>query len=446
MKHRFIKHNGEQRLLLFFTGWASFPEAHTDLTFDGYDTLVAYGYSDLEFDSSLFDSYREIVIVAWSYGVAVASHFIQQNQSLPITLRLAINGTVETVNDTHGIPEKIFNGTLAGLNARSLNKFYRRVCGSREATENFISGFPEADIRALTRELSALGELPAGEASAWDFAYISSEDYIIPTANQIAAWEAGKVPFEIVAGSHLADFKSLITSHILNKQLVGKRFGNSRRTYCQQAAIQREVTETMSAMLPDSCDHAIEIGAGIHPLTSNLDARRLTLVDLDISELPVSENITAIADDAELWIRSQKDSSADCIVSASTIQWFNSPARFVGEALRVLKPGGTLLVSTFADETFAGLREWTRQLPFLSVERWRELLPPTAEITAMRREMKFSDRRSMLRHITETGVNAITSSSHATVAARNILLNYPTEADGSCSLVYQPLIFKIIKQ
>lgn len=117
MRLKFLKHNREQRLLLFFDGWASHPAAHRDLIFDGYDTLVAYGYDNLDFDMSRLDGYIEIAVVGWSYGVAVATRFLESNRDLPVTLRLAVNGTVYTVNDSYGIPEKIFNATLWGSTA-----------------------------------------------------------------------------------------------------------------------------------------------------------------------------------------------------------------------------------------------------------------------------------------------------------------------------------------
>lgn len=446
MRLKFLKHNREQRLLLFFDGWASHPDAHRDLIFDGYDTLVAYGYDNLDFDMSRLDGYIEIAVVGWSYGVAVATRFLESNRDLPVTLRLAVNGTVYTVNDSYGIPEKIFNATLSGLNSRSLAKFYRRVCGSGEATDRFRSSLPDESIETLTKQLSTLGALPAGTPYVWDYAYISDEDYIIPADNQAKAWQSAKIPVKHIRGPHLADFKTIIEAHLINKPLVGKRFGESRQTYSTQASIQAEIAGIMAGMLPEKCVHAIEIGAGIRPITAGLKADRLTWVDLDTSKVNNTENVTTVAADAELWVRLQAEMSADCIVSASTIQWFNSPARFVEYAMRVLKPGGTLLVSTFGDETFAELSRWTRQLPFLSASRWQEILPCDAEIISLRRRLKFNSAREMLRHIADTGVNAITSSNSATTAARNILLNYPTEADGSCNLIYQPLIFKIVKQ
>ncbi len=51
------------------------------------------------------------------------------------------------------------------------------------------------------------------------------------------------------------------------------------------------------------------------------------------------------------------DGSMDLIVSNATFQWCNDLERTFGECLRVLRPGGLLMFTTFGPDTLSELRE-----------------------------------------------------------------------------------------
>lgn len=445
MKLEFTKRKNEERLFLFFSGWASPPSTFKPIDIAGYDTLVAYDYRDLDFDLRQLNGYVEIAVGAWSYGVAVATLFLDSNPQLPVTARTAVNGTPFTVDDTRGIPTAIFQGTLNNLTPLTLSKFRRRMCGSAAIARQLESIMPNVDISELADELKQLGSLKPGNARQWDYAVIATSDMIIPSANQMYAWSGAYVPHESVTGSHFLDFGDIFGKRLIDKSHVSQRFGQSRHTYDSEATIQRKVVSKLVTMLPPACHHTIEIGCGTGLLTAHLKADCLTLVDLDTSCIKTDLSTATVNADAELWIRSLPSASADCIVSASTIQWFNSPVRFVSEALRVLRPGGTLLLSTYGDATFRELEPWTHRLPFMTSDQWRMSLPADAEITSFRLSIDFPSVADMLRHIKLTGVNAVSTAAKATASALGIMRNYPTGPDGSCSLIYEPIIIKILK-
>lgn len=445
MKIEFTRQQGEKRLILFFSGWASHPAALPPIAIDGYDTAIVYDYRMPEIDIAEVEGYDEIVVAAWSYGVAVATHFIESHPSLPITARIAINGTPYTVDERLGIPPGIFSATLENLNEVSLGKFYRRMCASNSESREFQHKMPQPDLRALSSELKSLGELPPGNPRVWDYAVVADTDFIIPPDNQTEAWETARVPHATVEGRHLLDFGRILTARLINKHHVLTRFGSSRDTYNEEASLQREVAGKLASLLPQAGSHTIEIGCGTGLLSASLKATHLTLVDLDTSCIAPRPGVTLVNADAELWIRKQPSETASCIVSASTIQWFNSPQQFVNEALRVLRPGGTLLLSTFGDATFREMAPWARRLPFLSEMQWRDVLPEGAMVQSELKTLTFGSVSAMLRHLSDTGVNALNTAAKAAASALAIMRHYPTEADGSCRLTYEPLIIKIIK-
>ncbi|MDE6050437.1 MAG: DUF452 family protein, partial [Paramuribaculum sp.] len=115
------------RLILLFAGWGMDARPLRKLTHRDYDIAVAFDYRNLTSDNlGLLDNYREICVIAWSFGVPAAHAFLAGRPDLPVTARIAVNGTLQPVDDLRGIPRAIFEGTLNGLSAATLTKFQRR--------------------------------------------------------------------------------------------------------------------------------------------------------------------------------------------------------------------------------------------------------------------------------------------------------------------------------
>lgn len=191
MRQVFIKREGNPRLLLFFAGWGSDEHLFTRPVMEGYDYLLCFDYSCLDFDYSLLEGYREIRLMAWSMGVWAASQVLQ-GRDYPWQLRLAVNGTPVPVDDERGIPEAIFQGTLANFSEPVLVRFRRRICGTAEGVKEFLSYAPYRSVESLQEELAALyhevKERPVAPFG-WDIAYVGTRDKIFPPAAQCRAWE-----------------------------------------------------------------------------------------------------------------------------------------------------------------------------------------------------------------------------------------------------------------
>lgn len=121
--------------------------------------------------------YSEICVFAWSFGVTQA--MLPPQLEARVTRRVAINGSETPVSDLCGIPYDIFKGTLEGLSERSLNKFYYRVCGSRQAFDTFSTNMPKRSLDELRDELASFTDMKPKHLR-WDVALIARNDSIFP--------------------------------------------------------------------------------------------------------------------------------------------------------------------------------------------------------------------------------------------------------------------------
>ena len=226
MKHVFLRQSeGASGLLLFFSGWGAEPcmfrEGATDES-AAYDILMLWDYRDMSFDARILSGYKEVRVLAWSMGVWAAGQVLSQPglNGCANGIRLAVNGTPFPVHNRMGIPEAVFDGTLATLSDRSLGKFRRRMCGSSEAMEQLMSCGLHRTVDELREELSAIREAvrhgadhdagtfsgtAAADASgefSWNHAVIGSGDLIFPAANQTEAWKGLDVPVTLLDIPH----------------------------------------------------------------------------------------------------------------------------------------------------------------------------------------------------------------------------------------------------
>lgn len=409
------------RLLLLFGGWGCDAAVARGLERDDYHLAVAYDYSaagPATRDMARLERYGEIIIVAWSYGVTAAALWMEAHPLLPISLAIAVNGTHTPVDALTGISPEIFSGTLAALSEATLRKFRLRMCGSADAFRRYCTEqLPQRSLASLRAELQYLGTITAGhiDVSVWDTVYVSDADMIIPTAAQRRAW-AAHPSVRVVQGSHLPQFRSIIDENVVDKRYLSRRFERSQSTYDTRATIQQQVADRLADMLrpyvgPQS--QTLEVGCGSGLLTRRLasvvNPSHLTI--WDIAPVPADLPGRHCQCDAEAAIRRLAPASLDIIASASTLQWFDSPASFIRQCARVLRPGGVLAISTYGPDTFASLRPYAVGFAprYYSAGWWRAQLEPhfdIAEIEVDSRTLEFDTPLELARHMSLTGVNA----------------------------------------
>lgn len=452
-----------QRAILLFAGWGMDEKPFERIGLNGYRLIAVWDYRDSSFPKELDDILSgcgEIAVIAWSFGVPAATRFILSHPQLPISARIAVNGTTHPVDDNLGIPETIFRGTLEGLTEKSLSKFYLRMAGSGEAFRKFAEQLPLRDIEGLREELSAIEKDDAVDGGRlWDCAIVSRGDRIIPPANQVRAWR--QEAFEIIEteGPHLPDFNAILGSMLTEKGLVADKFTRAASTYDANAQVQHGIASKLCAMIPAGIATAdvLEIGGGTGHTTRLLAERigsgRITVWDLHIpSSMPSAIGDVAIVSrecDAETEIRHLPDAGLDLIFSASTVQWFNSLPEFLRQCSRALRKGGAAVISTFGPETMLEIRS---RLPhpvhYPSAETIAGMTPEgcTAEIVSEERHsLLFPTPVEALRHAKLTGVNAL-SSRHSSRTAREVMNSYPLTPTGEAPVTYHPIYIVFRKQ
>lgn len=449
---------GPRRAILFFSGWG-FDAGRLDLEVPGYDTIFLWDYTENDAGAADIDAltapYSEIIVIGWSFGVKGAAEYIN-NTTAPVTRTIAVNGTENHIDDQRGIPSAIFEGTLAGLNPLTLRKFQRRATGNAplppQLAKSLATTADNDQICRLRKELDAFGHLPHDiTPRRWSVVVVSENDRIFPAENQLRAWQ-GQPDVRIVpAGNHFLPMADL-RQYIVDKQLVSARFEKAARTYGTASQVQRQVSEQLIEMLSHTKIPAkprvVEIGAGNAPLfsVSGTAAPYSTLEIWDIAAID-PQHFPADAllrkTDAEIEIINTPDSSIDLLVSASTIQWFNSPETFIARMSGKLAPRGVAALSFYQPGTlgeFSAITGVSLRYPQLDELAACARKCGLTVVTAQSQNIvkTFESATHAMRHMQLTGVNAVDSGLTAKAAALRYIRRYDSSPGCPATLTYRP--------
>lgn len=165
-----------------------------------------------------------------------------------------------------------------------------------------------------------------------------------------------------------------------DKRQVAASFSRAAASYDSVAALQRDVGIELLARLPVHLEPQrwLDLGSGTGHFSRVLAARfpQADGIALDLAEgmlrhaRPLGGARGFVAGDAEhLPLR---DGCLDLIYTSLAVQWCADFAGVLGEALRVLRPGGVLAFSSLCVGTLQELRDsWQAVDGFVHVNRFR---------------------------------------------------------------------------
>lgn len=452
MKCDFLHKEDSGRLIIIFAGWSTGPTFYRHLSLPGWDILVVHDYSDFDFPTAIFEPYHTIALFAWSLGVYAASCVLPPDR---ISLAVAINGTESPVDDSCGIPVKIYRSTMSTLDNRNLLKFRHRMCGTLYNDVEPLFTTSEADIENLKFQLKQIGGHTGKSVGLhWNRVYIALNDRIFPPDAQRRAWSSYPSHPEMIylEAPHYIDLAKIIMSALPAKEKVGNHFHKALDTYDNQAIAQKAIARRLTDFpggVPIKPLKVLEIGPG-SGIFSKMFADRFHPEEIDFIDLyPLPEFSIAPKEnyfitDAEDWVARQAvilPSSYDAVISASALQWFANPESFFKNVAKLLHPGGFLLCSTFIS---GNLKELTSVNPYGLIYRSTEELEKMINRYFMFSKLEeeelvvdFPSPRQTLRHLKETGVGGGLSTGRS---LKEILEDTPL------FLTYRPLYIYAIQR
>ncbi len=207
MKSFWINRQNNKNLIVFFAGWSFDEKPFINLDCCKNDILIVYNYNSLSIpeDFKNFSSYENRSLIAWSMGVFVA--YKLKDLFISFDKKIAINGTTAPVDDTYGIPVRMFELTLKHAQKGLEGKFYQNLFIDEEEYQKYSSNPVQRPIEDRVSELENLYTLVKNEDTTqnigfYDLAIVSDFDKIIPPKNQIECHKKNSTPIKTVPLGH----------------------------------------------------------------------------------------------------------------------------------------------------------------------------------------------------------------------------------------------------
>lgn len=213
----------------------------------------------------------------------------------------------------------------------------------------------------------------------------------------------------------------------IDKTYVQKQFNCGLSTYSREAVVQKDVARKLMrelVSLRSACyKRLFEVGCGTGFLTGeileNADVGELMVNDIAaVSKHKIQElsayylkHIEFIQGDAE---EIDLPQHLDAVLSGSTIQWFKNKQYFFNKVYHSLNPGGILAFSTFGCDNFKEIKSLTGVgLEYKCLDDLVSMLAGKFNILWADEwidTLEFTSPLDVLRHIKQTGVNAVRQS------------------------------------
>lgn len=246
---------------------------------------------------------------------------------------------------------------------------------------------------------------------------------------------------------------------MVDKTILASRFRKSVDTYDENATVQKVIAGRLFALIQPWMSgfsgSLLEIGCGTGLLTHKL-CRAYPDNELfvnDLVEAMCSKTASRCALPPDHCLAGDIETLElprhfALIASASTFQWLADPARTYARLAGSIQQGGILAFSSFGEDNLYELKALTGQgLRYISPAGQAGLLAPYFEILHQeesRQTLCFDRPLDVLRHLKQTGVNALGNSrpwSRKQLDEFSRLYTARFLTDGRYPLTYHPYYF-----
>ena len=240
---------------------------------------------------------------------------------------------------------------------------------------------------------------------------------------------------------------------MIDKNLIHDRFAKNLDSYDKNAKIQKRMAERLLSFVGNrSPKKILEIGCGTGFLTkqicNNLSYEIFEAIDIVEAcksyLYKISEDIIFTPADIEVFLKDSNE-TYDLIISNASLQWVEDFENVVNALKERLNTGGELVFSTFGNENFREIYHVIgTTLNYFSCSELMKMFPNSV-IEPEIHIMAFENPKEVLRHLQQTGVNAV-ESIHWT---KRDLTKFENGYKNLCSLrptlTYNPVYIKITK-
>ncbi len=203
------------------------------------------------------------------------------------------------------------------------------------------------------------------------------------------------------------------------KQTISNHFSQAI-DYNQHAIVQTDVCDLLiTKIYQNQQSNILEIGAGLGQLTKRLkkqiNAENWYINELCEAHAPKLQKIIPqvqlhLGDAENLLVKKWLKNKFSLIISANTVQWFDTPLSFVALSHDNLQKGGQLLFNTFTENNLLEIKQLTNKgLNYPNKNQWINELNKynfkILEISTHIYQLAFDTPYNVLKHIQETGVS-----------------------------------------
>lgn len=208
----FFQKNNSDELIVFFNGWGMDETPFYPLK-SCRDLLFIFDYSDSDLTLDLdFSKYKKLILMSFSAGVFMAAYF--QDLLPDFHVKIAINGTLHMLDEHKGVPPSMFK-EMESLTYENALEFREKITDNKDHYNLFNKYQPLRNLESSMEELFALKRYFA-EPKFFDYdkVIVGKSDIILPTENQLRAWNNHKNVHKTSGGHFLFynfnDFDELV--------------------------------------------------------------------------------------------------------------------------------------------------------------------------------------------------------------------------------------------